>query len=122
MLSNTTIELKKEFLKTCKVITCKSLTQNKKLQKVTLVATSNLNDLIDIEKMEYTYNPTTNEIVNNTIYYNKSYQVKKIEINYKELNLKSNYKFKKANKYVVDKKNQPLTKYVGYEIVDNRKH
>jgi len=111
---------KKQFLQSCELIKCENLATDKTLKIVELKAKDDMDGVLFIDEMTYTYNPTTNKLIKSTISYKKGYKVKTINIKYHQLDMASNYKFYKAPKYVVNKKGELLVKYAKFELIDNR--
>ena len=114
------VELRKEFLLNCTVIKCAYSKNDSSLKTIELKANDDMNGALNIIKMIYTYNPKTGTIINTTVQYDEDYKVKEIVIDYKTFELQSDYKFNTARKYVMSRNNRLLSKYTGYEVVDNR--
>jgi len=115
------IKVKRNFLNQCELVSCAALDTDKEVKKVELKVKDDMNGALFIDKMIYNYKPTSGEIVSNSTFYKKGYKVKQIDIKYNKLDLDYIYKFNNPKKYVMDAKENLLSKYAGYEVIDNRK-
>jgi len=89
--------------------------------KLTLRARELARKAFHVSTLQYLYEPQSGKIEQVVISYLPSYEVKRMTTTYKEINF--NFKAK-INKSVIskilNKNNQLLLKYNGYQLVDNR--
>ncbi len=114
------VELRMALLKSCEVIKCKPLPNT--LRVLELKIKEKLGGKLKVDRMIYTYNTKTKKILKCVTYYDKEFKVQKMVMEYLALDFNTNYKFtKSAKRYVLTSKDQLLSKYKGYELIDNTK-
>ena len=114
------IETRKKFLLNCQYVFCKVTDSTKGIKQLKLRVHEDLEGIIEIEEMLYTYNTKTKRILKSTVWYSGNYKIKKMTINYLDFKKESDYKFKKASRYVLANSNKLLAKYSAFELIDNR--
>ncbi|HEY9084003.1 MAG TPA: hypothetical protein VIN73_11765 [Vicingaceae bacterium] len=115
------LAVKRNFLNQCELVSCAAIDSDKEVKRVELKVNDDMNGALFIDKMIYKYKPASKEILSNSTFYKKGYKVKQIDIKYNKLDLEHTYKFNNPKRYVMDAKENLLSKYAGYELIDNRK-
>lgn len=118
--NNDFIELRKSFLLNSQLVFCKITDSINGIKQLKLRIHEDLEGIIEIEEMLYTYNTKTKKIISSTVWYSDNYKIKKMSIKYLDFKRESDYKFKKASRYVLAGNNKLLGKYSTFELVDNR--
>jgi hypothetical protein len=114
------VKLRIELLKSCEILGCKQLPNNIRVLEIKIK--EKLGGKWKVDRMIYTYNSDTKKILKCVTYYDKEFKVKKMVMEYLALDFNNDYKFaKSAKKYVLTSKDQLLSKYKGYELIDNTK-
>jgi hypothetical protein len=119
-LSDDFYELKKELLDSCEVLKCDSSSQTPGLKILELKSKGNLGPEVKVNRMIYEYNVVTKKIERASLFFNDDYKIKQIVVTYKDTNKHSKYVFGNTRKQVLDNSGQLLSKYKGYQLIDNR--
>lgn len=115
------IELRKRFLLSSELVKCEITDSIKGIKQVTLRVKEDLEGIIEIEEMSYQYDTQQGKIISTTVLYSNNYKIRKLMTTYLDFNPNSTYKFKKSNRYILASNDKLLSKYNGFELIDNRK-
>ncbi|MCT4579946.1 MAG: hypothetical protein N4A35_00900 [Flavobacteriales bacterium] len=115
------LELRKKFLLSSELVSCEITDSLQGIKQVVLRVKEDLEGIVEIEEMSYQYNTKQKKVVSTTVLYSNDYKIKKLMTTYLDVNPNSTYKFKRSTRYVLANNNKLLSKYNGFELIDNRK-
>ncbi len=118
-MSDSFLEMRKEFMDSCQVVRCESAGGQNKLIALKVDPTK-VDPSIKMKDIIYEYNNEAKKITSVKVNYQSDYKIKQMFTTYKAIEIGSVYSFFPARRAVSDKKGNLLGKYAGYEIIDNR--
>ncbi len=115
------VKMRERFLLSSELVNCTITDSVKGIKEVTLRVKEELEGIVEIEEMTYKYNTQQKKIMTSTVLYSNNYKIRRLTTSYLDFNPNSTYKFKKSNRYILASNNKLLSKYNGFELIDNRK-
>jgi hypothetical protein len=110
---------RKEFLDSCRVVSCKSSGKNTRL----LILKANpayMEAGIRIAEMHFEYDTEKKKVLSVKTTYYSDYKLKNLLVIYREYTPESSYAFTPFRSRFIDRKGRLTEKYRSYELVDNR--
>jgi hypothetical protein len=110
-------EMRRGIIDSCKVLKCETIGSKKTVELKVNRSSSTTHNMVG---MTYVYDVGLEKIYSVKLTYNQDYKIKDMQVNYKDLDVNGTHTYNSARTYLLDRGGKLLSKYSGYEFIDNR--